>query len=220
MHRRTLHGSGLHHAVVLARGFHHLPAFFDRYADGLFHVHVLAGLARFHGHVGVPVVRRRDVHDIDGLVRQDLAKIVDRARTVPFFAGLGHGVVQVRLVDVADRHHLQIGLPHGVIQVARAHAPHADKRGGHAIVGAPDVAGEKGSGQRHPRRFEKLPAACVGIFHAVLPPCGFYHRPIKCYPAGAFIFGHRILESHPWVAQDADVKCPATGISGVTAGQC
>jgi hypothetical protein len=47
-----------------------------------------------------------------------------------------------------------------------AHAAHTDERRRHAIVRASDVAGEKGSGQRHPRGFEELPAASVWIFHA------------------------------------------------------
>jgi hypothetical protein len=95
------------------------------------------------------VIGRRDVDHIDGFIGQDLAKVADRARTVAFRAGLGHGVVQVRLVDVADGHDLQIGLPHGILQVAGAHAPHADKCGGHAIVRTLHVTCEEGRGQGH-----------------------------------------------------------------------
>ena len=80
MRGRPLHGPGLHHAIVFARGFHHLRSLFDGGRNRLLDVHVLAGFARFDGHVGVPVIGRGDAHCVNRFVGQNLTEIVNGAR--------------------------------------------------------------------------------------------------------------------------------------------
>src|SRR5439155_15399422 len=155
----------LHHAVVLARGLHHLAAFVDGDADRLFDVYVLAVLARLNGHVGVPVIGSRDVHGVDGLVLENITKIGDALRSgarvgraIAAAAADGHGFFQIRLVNVADDRHFHIGQLQGILHAFGAHAAHADERHADAVVGAAHVAGEDGGSQRRTRGFQKISA--------------------------------------------------------------
>ena len=93
----ALHGAGLHHALVFARGLHHLLALFDVGAGGLFHLDIFACLAGFDGHVGVPVVGRGDADGVDGLVGQDVAEIFDGLGLERPSWRRGDGAFQVRL---------------------------------------------------------------------------------------------------------------------------
>ena len=69
-------------------------------------------------------------------------------------------VLQVRLVDVGDRHHFDARLPYGEPQVLAAHASDPDYRAGKAVVGSFHVAGEHGRSQSRGSDFEKIAAAC------------------------------------------------------------
>ena len=66
----------LHHAVVFASGGHHLPAFENVVAGGLFAVHILARLAGPDGRERMPVIRRGDRDRVDILVFVKLAQIL------------------------------------------------------------------------------------------------------------------------------------------------
>src|SRR5207249_2063647 len=66
----------LDHAVVLAGGLDHAPAFAEVVAGRLFHVDVLAGLAGPDRGQRVPVVGRGHDDRVEGLVLQDPAQVL------------------------------------------------------------------------------------------------------------------------------------------------
>src|SRR5262249_52485928 len=71
----TLHAT-LHNAVVFCGGGDHALAFERVIADGLLHVHVLAGLAGPNRCERVPVIRRADDYRVDGLVVVQLVQVL------------------------------------------------------------------------------------------------------------------------------------------------
>ena len=110
----SLHGARLHYAIILARRLDHFQAFVDALAGGLLHVDILAGLAGFHRHVGVPVVGRSDANRVDGAVRDHLAKVLNGLhREAAFLSGV-YGAVEMWLVNIAYRDGLHFRHPHGV----------------------------------------------------------------------------------------------------------
>ena len=133
MNAGALLGAHLHHALVLARRFHHALSFLHDAADGLFHVNVLAGLARFHGRERVPVVRRGHNHRVDVLAIKNLPIVFVRFRLA--VGGL-RGCVQIRLVDVAYGGNLGVGLLGKIFQVPHAHAAGANHANPDPVVGA------------------------------------------------------------------------------------
>src|SRR3979490_395448 len=72
--------AGLANAIELAGRLDDPPAFADVMADRLLDVDVLAGLHGPDGGQGVPVIRRCDRDDIDGLIFQDLADVLFELR--------------------------------------------------------------------------------------------------------------------------------------------
>ena len=151
-------GAGLDDAAVLAGGLDHQLALFDRDGDGFLYVDILAGLAGFDSHVSMPVIRCGDTDKVDGLVGEDLSKVLDLADGgfVRIFRGGGEARFEVGLIDIADGGGDEVILPHGGIQVAHAHAAHADKGGLHLVIGAPGEARKEIRGQtRGGRGFKK-----------------------------------------------------------------
>src|SRR5262249_24999725 len=122
----ALHGARLNHALVLARGLHHLHALLDIYARGLFDIDILAVLAGLHGHIRVPVIGSADAYGIDGRIGHDFAKVLDSLDVAkPETAGLRLGLFQVGLPDVAYMRDLEAGCVGAVADVARPHRAHA-----------------------------------------------------------------------------------------------
>src|SRR6185503_10285980 len=104
----SLHGAGLHDAVVLARGLNHFLAFLYVDARRLLDVDVLSRLAGFYHHVGVPVVGLRDADGVERLVGEDLAEVAARFWLE---SALGRGLLgafQVWTVDVTERGDLDV----------------------------------------------------------------------------------------------------------------
>ena len=66
----------LHHAPVAFGSLHHGAAFFDGQTRRLLDVDVLAGLARHHGHQGVPVIGRGDEDRVHVLVFEQPAEVL------------------------------------------------------------------------------------------------------------------------------------------------
>ncbi len=139
---RALHQAGLHDAIVFARGLDHLLSLFDRDGNGLFHPDVLARLACFHGHVGMPVIGRGNAHGIDGFVGKNLAEIMHGLRLLVELCGLSQGILQARLIHIAKRDYLQIGLLQHVLQIGGSHTAGADRRNRDAIIRASYVSGK------------------------------------------------------------------------------
>jgi hypothetical protein len=108
-------------ALVLLHGLHHLDAFVDGAAHGLFAPDVLAGLRRHDAHQRVPVGRRGDVDDVDVVAVQHFAEIVV---ALHFGRTAGEGIRQMEAVNIADGQEPRAG----VGEVALPHAAHADNR--------------------------------------------------------------------------------------------
>src|SRR5205807_9710632 len=105
-----LHADG-HDRVVPAGGVDDGVSLIDRLGHWFFAVDVLAGGGGVDRHLGVPVVRRGDAHDIDFLQVEDAAIILgDVGLVVVAEAALVGGKVQaaadllVAVPDVADGH--------------------------------------------------------------------------------------------------------------------
>ena len=154
----ALHGARLHDALVFAGGLHHLGAFFDIDAGGLFDVDVLAGFAGFDGHVGVPVVGRGDADGVEGFIGDDVAEIFDEFGFEASAARGGLGAFEVRLVDIAKGGGLDFRDLHGIAEVAGAHGAEADEADGDAVIRAFDAAGEEGGGEGGGGRCEDFPS--------------------------------------------------------------
>src|SRR5271169_65089 len=71
----SLLGAGLHHAVGLLHGLHHLDAFGDGMHDRLFTVSILAGVHGVDKHLFVPMVRSGDENGIYVLAVEHLAVV-------------------------------------------------------------------------------------------------------------------------------------------------
>ena len=116
----------LHHAAVLACRGHHLPALPDVVGERLFHVDVLAGLARPYGRQGVPVVGRGDGDRIDLLVVERLAEVGVGGNALVAILELADLVVENLAVDVAQGHDSHAGhLPEVVDELAATTADSA-----------------------------------------------------------------------------------------------
>ena len=117
----------------------------------------------------MPVVGRSDGNGVDGLVRQDLAEILHRFglfEAQP--AGLRLGLLQRRLIDIADGDDLEAGHLGGIPDIARAHAADPDERDVDPVVRAQDLAGEKRGGEGGASgRLQKLPAVRGFLCHAL-----------------------------------------------------
>ena len=107
----ALHRTGLEYAPVLLLGGHHLARFIHAERQGLLAVHVLAVLHGLHGHVCMPVVRRRDAHHVYHRVFDDIAEIgaspargVDLLRCVVVVDALD-ALREAHLVAVAYSHY-------------------------------------------------------------------------------------------------------------------
>ena len=144
----------------------HFGPFVEVDEGGLFHVDVLAGLAGFHGHVGVPVVRRADAYRVDGLVGEDLAEVLHGFRVGPILgADRCRAPLQGRLVDVAESRYVGlVGSVQRVTQIARSLRTYADEGQGDPVVGSAQAAGEEvGSQSGRARGLQKI-AAVVWCF--------------------------------------------------------
>ena len=96
----------LHHALMLSRGGQHGLAFDDVDTDGLLHVDIGPGLDGGDHGQGVPVIRRRDLDDVEVFLLEHLAIVVVEARLL--FGALAGGdeiggLGQHLLVHVAER---------------------------------------------------------------------------------------------------------------------
>ena len=132
MNAGTLLRSHLHHAIVLARGFHHQDAFVNGVADGLFNVNILAGLAGLNHHQRVPVVGSTHDDDIDIFAVEHLAEIGVGLRLT---AGILDAQLQVGLVNVADGGDFNVGLLSKCSEVAASLAACANNTHNHLVTG-------------------------------------------------------------------------------------
>ena len=160
---RALHGARLDDALVCARRLHHLLPLVHVHGCRFLYEDILALLACLDGHVGVPVIRRRDADGVDGLVLEDFAEVLDRLHGLPGLGGGGDGFFQRRPVHVTDRDRFDIGQLQRVAEIARPHRPHADVADGDAVVRASDTSGEDGGGQRGDGAFEDVPSIDHGL---------------------------------------------------------
>ena len=85
------------------------------------------------------MIRRGDADEVDVFVGQDLAEVADRLGGA---FGLIHRLLQVRLVDVADRLDGDVFHPAREAEIPHDHPAHADESGGEAVVRALEVPGE------------------------------------------------------------------------------
>ena len=128
-------------AVVHARGLDHQRSLFRREGEGLFAVHVFPGVQRVDGDGDVPVIGRGDEHDVHVLVGQKFLVIGIGLR----LGRVRQGAVQVRLVDVAQRDHLDVGVLLEIAHVAGAAVAHADHSQAQLFIGSHDAGiGKRG----------------------------------------------------------------------------
>jgi hypothetical protein len=86
---------------MIASRRHHLPAFPDVVREGLFHVHIIASLARPNRCQSVPVVWCCDNYRVDVRVVQYSTKIHVRRDSITLFPQQFDAVVEDRFVDIA-----------------------------------------------------------------------------------------------------------------------
>ena len=129
--------SGLNDAVVLARRFHHCPAFFDVMGQRLFDVDVLASFAGENRRYRVPMVWSAYQHGIHILALQHLPEVL---------VSLGRASHPLRVPSLHSRRKRRmlrrtqlLHLRHQLCDMRAASAA-ADQRDTHAIVGAEDFA--------------------------------------------------------------------------------
>jgi hypothetical protein len=167
-------GAHLHHPLRFVCHPDHPAAFLQRVGEGLLDVDVLARPARVDGLEGVPVVRRGDEDRVDVLVVEKLAVVARGDGLARQFRG---PLRPMRLVDVADRHNIDVRVRQRGLDQLPAAVAHADETDPDAFVGAvraPDAE------RRHTRRcgarlHESTPADFRHRFspvHATGPPRG------------------------------------------------
>ena len=162
--RRPAVNADLDDPVVLPRRLDHRPALDDRHRQRLLDVDVLARVAGGDHLDGVPVVGRGDHDGVDILAIEDRAEILD-AGDVPFdLRHLGDAIaqageprvepivspVEVRLVDVAERHDLGIRMRQEALQELAAAIAHADEAQPDPFVG-PEPRGPAPGSRPSPR---------------------------------------------------------------------
>ena len=159
--------------VVRFRGGDHRLALLDGAAGRLFDVHVLAAFGGVDRLDRVPVVRRGDHDGVDVFALEDVAVIVIGLHARP---GGFQGVGQTLLVDIAHRGDINLSLitaPYHIAEVAPAHAPDTDMRGGDFFIapgsapGGQDAGGDEiGNAGRDGRGRQKFTSAeWMGRFH-------------------------------------------------------
>src|SRR5580658_1083077 len=143
---RALHSAALDDSLILARGLNHLLALSHIHAGRLLYVNVFAGLTRLDGHIGVPMVRRRDAHRVNGFVGQYLAKILIGPRLLTGLRRSRCGAFQMWRVHITNRNRLRAGA-NSKVEVARTHGTKTDKTDGNALISSLKSASEKRSGK-------------------------------------------------------------------------
>ena len=147
-------------ALVDPRGLHDRRTLFYRARQRFFHVDVFAGVQRVDGGLRVPVVGRGDQRYVHFLHLQQRAMIFEILGVGRLLAGL----VDLRAVNVADRHHVGLGLLEisHIVTAALAAADHAQLN---AVVGS-HHAGIGKRGQRG-RCAQKIAAAQCYFRHKI-----------------------------------------------------
>ena len=131
--------------VVLAGRGDNLFGLEDIVRARLLDVDILAGAAGVDGHQRVPVVGRGDGDGVDGLVFEQLAVIrVDRGLLLGDLLDVGRRGVQYLLVDIAERHQLDVGLAGDLFDVVFATAAQADGGNPDGVVRAAKNSGGGG----------------------------------------------------------------------------
>ena len=103
--------SDLDHALVFARGCHHLPAFVGVVARRFFDINIFARLTGPYGCQRVPVVRQRQRHGVDFFVSEDIAHIFRRFRLLSREAlHKRHTALEIRLIHIAQRIDVRVRL--------------------------------------------------------------------------------------------------------------
>jgi hypothetical protein len=95
----------------------------------------------------MPVVGSGYAHGIDGLVSQQVAKILEGLRLMARLLGHGQRRFQVGLINVADGGDLNGGLAHSQSQVDPPHDAAADETDGDAVIGAVHISREDSGGK-------------------------------------------------------------------------
>ncbi|MFM1943216.1 MAG: hypothetical protein RI897_2198 [Verrucomicrobiota bacterium] len=141
-------GSKLEYAAVGLEGFAEELIFLDGEPEGLFDVHILAGLGGGEGDWYVPVVGGSDEYAVDvpafeqlGEVRAGLGVVV-----LVGLVDLAFGAGERVLFDVADGEHFAIGLGEEVAHDASSLWAGADTSDPDAVVGAGEALAAEGLG--------------------------------------------------------------------------
>jgi hypothetical protein len=134
----------LHDLAVLGQRVEDAPAFLRLVSQRLFNVNVLAGRHGVDRHRHVPVIGRGDEHGVHVFVAQELVIIAVGRRL-----GIGEflRLLQVRFVDVAQRHHARVRHLGERLHQVPAAASCADQADVEPLVGA-ESFGRGGQGQR------------------------------------------------------------------------
>ena len=126
---------------MFTRHVDHDPSLGNCQAERFLDVNVFAGLAGFDRNVGVPVIRRGHNHRVDIIAVEDAAKVLRvqvRLLVRPaddFIAGL----FDLGLVDVTERHALDVLESKSVAQIASPHTSAADQSDSNAVIGTDDA---------------------------------------------------------------------------------
>jgi hypothetical protein len=122
----------------------HRAALGHRQRQGLFAIHILAGLGRGNGHESVPVLGRGDVDGVDVRPRENLAEIGRRQTTLVAAApgvsgvavlGLLAGGLALAVDRVAHRHDLRLAAAQEGPEMVVAAAAEPDAADGDALAG-------------------------------------------------------------------------------------
>src|SRR5262249_50628444 len=107
--------SDLDHAIVLARGLHHLATLITIVARGLFDIDILTGLASPDCGEGVPVVRSRNGNGGGIFLLEQSAHVAVVFGIVPLFLlDARGGTLACFLIHIADGCNSALGVERGI----------------------------------------------------------------------------------------------------------
>ncbi len=167
----------LEHDPALLQRVAHQLGLGQRPRESLLAVDVFA---RFHGvehHLAMPMIRRGDDHRIDVRVGQQFA-VIDVGFHLRVEAALD-AFLPMRPIDIADRHHLDVGGVDDRVDEVAAAGPQADATDANRLAGGwsgENRRSEGGDGRQRRGRLaggaEKLTAVQVRVvFHGFGPFC-------------------------------------------------
>src|SRR5688572_17221939 len=149
MRRGATVRADLYNTIVRARRLQHRLAFADGMCRGLFDVNVRARFHRRDGGQRVPVVGRRDDHDLRLFFREQFAVVAIFSRLVPAqLRDLFHARIERALIDIAYAHDLALAARHRFANDIATPPTGADQSRAmfaSSLVGCTDVQTREGS---------------------------------------------------------------------------